>query len=138
MKNIHANILASQILENIENSHLKNIIKKYRLSYKINKNELSYYHDAFKQALKKKSELKDNNLKEQVDIRSALNINKALSNIYAPGKKRIMTKIFNHEPLSNTELKYYYRSIRPLILAILNENVQKYVRIIEATKKYHS
>jgi len=69
-------------------------------------------------------------------LRSTLNINKALSIIYSPGKQKIMEKIFNHEPLTNSELKYYYRSIRPLAQSILNEKLQDYLRIIESTKKY--
>lgn len=123
-------------LNDFDNSHLKEIIKKHNLNYTISKSEFSYYNDSFKEAIKNRKEIKEQDIKEQIDMRNKLNINKALSILYSPGKIKIMKKIFNHEPLTNTELKYYYRSIRPIILAILNENLQKYVRIIESTKKY--
>lgn len=121
--------------EGMDNKHLIEIIKKYGLKAEITKNEYSYYHESFKESKAKKPEEKL--LEEQIDIRGKLDTNKALSNIFSPGKIRIMDKIFNHEKLTNTELKYYYRSIRPLILSVLNENLQKYVRIIESVKKYH-
>ncbi len=124
--------------ENIEHSYLKKIIKDYTLPKNISKEEFSYYHSLFKDALKKKERKEEKDLTIQIELRGRLNLNKALSTIYSPGKRRIMEKIFNHEILTNTELKYYYRSIRPLILAILNETLQKYLRITESTKKYSS
>jgi len=125
------------IKEKIDHIYLKAIIKKYSLKQKISKNEFNYYYSSFLEFTKKKEEHKEEQFKEQIILRSELNLNRALTKIYAPGKLRIMEKIFKHEKLSNTELKYYYRSIRPLSLAILNENLQKYVRIIESTKKYY-
>lgn len=122
--------------ENIEHSHLKKIIRGYALPKNISRGEFSYYHTSFKNALRKREEKEEKDLTVQIDFRGKLNLNKALSTIYSPGKKRIMEKIFNHDILTDTELKYYYRSIRPLILAILNETLQKYLRIIESTKKY--
>lgn len=123
--------------ERIDNKYIKSMINKHKIKAKITKTEFKYYHDSFKEAIKKTEKPKEKFFEEQIKIRGKLDVNKALSNIFSPGKLRIMDKIFNHEPLTNTELKYYYRSIRPLILSILNENLQKYVRIIESVKKCH-
>jgi hypothetical protein len=117
------------------NFSILNIIKENNIQEKIEKNQFNYFYDSFKEFIKKKEESKKNLFEEQIKIRAKLNTNIALSTIFSPGKLRIMNKIFNHEALTNTELKYYYRSIRPLILTILNENLQKYVRIIESLKK---
>lgn len=132
-------IIADKIFisEGIDNKHIKSMIDEYKVKSEIEKTELEYYHDSFKEALKKIEKPEEKFFEEQVKIRGKLDTNKALSNIFSPGKLKIMEKIFNHEPLTNTELKYYYRSIRPLILSMLNENLQKYVRIIESVKKYH-
>ena len=124
------------IKEKENNSWLKEIIKKNYFKKKIKKNEWDYYYNSFREFKKNKETLTEEHFKEQINLRGKLNLNQALSKIYSPGKLKIMEKIFGHEKLSNTELKYYYRSIRPLILAILNENLQRYIRIIESTKKY--
>lgn len=120
-------------LEDIDNNHIKKIIKVFNIKVKIN--QFQYYYDSFKESIGNIKENKETVLEEQIKIREKLNTNKALLNIFSPGKIKIMDKIFNHEALTNSELKYYYRSIRPLILSILNENLQKYVRIIESIKK---
>ncbi len=120
----------------IDNEYLKDIINQDKLRCRIGKDEFKYYYDSFKESLKNSIAEEESKLEKDIKIRGTLNLNKALSTIYSPGKLRIMDKIFNHEKLSNSELKYYYRSIRPLILAILNENLQKYIRIIESSKKY--
>lgn len=124
--------------EGIDNKHLKTLIKEYKIRADVTKTELKYYHNSFKDAIRRTGKPEEKIFEEQVKIRGKLDTNKALSNIFSPGKLKIMDKIFNHEQLTNTELKYYYRSIRPLILSILNENLQKYVRIIESVKKYRS
>lgn len=125
------------IKEKIGNSHLKKIIQKYSLKQETPEEEFNYYYGSFQEFNKKAEVQREENLKEQIALRGKLNLNQALSEIFSPGKLRIMDKIFNHEILTNTEIKYYYKAVRPLILAILNENQQKYLRIIESTKKYY-
>ncbi|MBI2140683.1 hypothetical protein HYU14_07210 [Candidatus Woesearchaeota archaeon] len=122
--------------ENINSAHLKTIIKQQSLHKKIASKAISYYQKSFQESVSNRSRKEEASMVEQIRVRGILNLNQALANIYSPGKLRIMAKIFGHEPLTDTELKYYYRSIRPLILAILNEGMQKYLRIIESTKKY--
>ncbi|NQU78953.1 hypothetical protein HQ545_04255 [Candidatus Woesearchaeota archaeon] len=122
--------------EKLDNKNTKQIITDNKIKQRIPKESFEYYHAAFKDSMKRKEEQKEEQREEQLDIRNTLNINKSLSTIYAPGKLRIMNKIYNHEHLTNTELKYYYRSIRPFILSILNENLRKYIMIIESSKKY--
>ncbi len=124
------------ILEGIDNRHLTEMIKKNRIKEAIKEEEFRYHHGSFRDSLMRAKEEKEELLKEQIRIRGKLNLNKALSNIFSPGKIRIMEKIFNHERLTDTELKYYYRSIRPLDLAMLNDNLQRYILLIESTKKY--
>ncbi len=139
IKNFNKIILITNkifISEGVDNRHIKNIINKNKIKEKINKNEFQYHYDSFRDFIKNKEQDKEQFLEEQIKIRGKLNTNKALSKIFAPGKIRIMNKIFNHEKITNTELKYYYRSIRPLILSLLNETLRKYVSIIESTKKY--
>ncbi len=122
--------------EKISQIQLKLIIKQHSLKYKIPAEEFTYYYDNFKYFQKNKEGEKEKELIAQTDIRSKLNLNQSLATIFSPGKLRIMEKIFKRESLTNTELKYYYRSIRPLLQAILNENLHNYAQIIETTKKY--
>ena len=131
-------IITSEICKRkkINNLLLKNILKQYSLHQKIPKGDMEYYYTSFKESLRNQEKKEESGLIAQISIRGILNLNQALARIYSPGKLRIMNKIFNHEKLTNTELKYYYRAIRPLILSILNENMQKYLRLIESTKKY--
>ena len=119
--------------EGIDNSHLREAAN--RILLKINKKDIGYYHDSFKEYLKSREKSKEAALKEQITLRSKLNTNKALAEIFAPAKIRIMERIFRHEALTNTELKYYYRAIRPLIHAIANEDMRDYLKIVESVKK---
>lgn len=122
--------------EKIDNSRIKIMINKNHIKCAINKNEFEYYYDAFKQFIKKEEKLIEEHQQEQLSIRGNLTTNEALSRIFSPAKIRIMGKILAHEKLTNTELKYYYKAIRPLIHSISNENLQKYLNVVEETKKY--
>ena len=119
------------------------IFKREKIQKKLDKkgkyslDEFRYYYGSFKESITRKESIDEKELSESIKIRSKLNTNESLSKIFSPGKIKIMEKIFNHEKLSNTELKYYYRAIRPLIHAILNKNMQDYSRLVDSLKKYH-
>ncbi len=132
--------IANQIFskENIQSTYLNKIISVYKIKANNTNEEFQYYYSAFKDSNKNIQEKNEEYAIEQIKRRSILNRNLALSHIFSPGKQRIMEKIYNHEQLTNTELKYYYRAIRPLILSMFNDNLQKYIHIIESTKKYTS
>lgn len=59
----------------------------------------------------------------------------AIGTLFKPGKIKILSKIENNETLSKTEIMYYYRSIRPLILATQNLELQNYLKIVDSAKK---
>lgn len=122
-------------LEQIDDKHLKEIIRKYELKSKISKTELDYYYNSFKESMQNLERKKEEKLKKQIKLRTALTTNQALSEIFSPAKIRIMRNIFAHGTLTNTELKYYYRAIKPLISAISSKDMQNYLKLIESIKK---
>ena len=124
-------------LERLNNYDIQNTIDKYSIKEDIKNEEFRYYYDSFKDFTRKTTEIEDEKFKENIKLRGKLNINKSLSEIFSPAKLRIMEKIFQHEKLTNTELKYYYKAISPLIHAILNESMNQYLRIIDSSKKYY-
>ena len=124
-------------LERLNNYDIQNTIDKYSIKEDIKNEEFRYYYDSFKDFTRKTTEIEDEKFKENIKLRCKLNINKSLSEIFFPAKLRIMEKIFQHEKLTNTELKYYYKAISPLIRAILNESMDQYLRIIDSSKKYY-
>jgi hypothetical protein len=114
------------------------IFKKEGIPYNHLKGKMiksQYYYDRFKEAAIKAEEKEDKQIAKQIEFRSNLRKNESLEQIFAPAKMRIMEKIFNHERLTDTELKYYYRSIRPLIHSIMNSDMRDYLKIVETTKK---
>ena len=125
------------ILESMNNPDVQNAIGRHSIKEDIKDEEFAYYYDSFKDFSRKTADIEDERLRENIRLRGRLNINKSLSEIFSPAKRRIMEKIFQHEKLTNTELKYYYRAIRPLIHAILNESMGQYLRIIDSSKKYY-
>ena len=124
-------------LERLNNYDIQNAIDKYSIKEDIKNEEFRYYYDSFKDFTRKTTEIEDEKFKKNIKLRGKLNINKSLSKIFSPAKLRIMEKIFQHEKLTNTELKYYYKAISPLISAILNESMDQYLRIIDSSKKYY-
>ncbi|MBL7056596.1 hypothetical protein ISS07_06810 [Candidatus Woesearchaeota archaeon] len=125
------------ILGNMDNSNTQSLIYRNSIREEIRDEEFNYYYNYFKEFSKKSRDIEDKKLGENIKIRSKLNINRSLSEIFSPAKIRIMGKIFSHDKLTNTELKYYYKSIKPLIHAILNERMNQYLRIIDSSKKYY-
>ena len=125
------------ILENLNNYDIQNTINKYSMKEDIKDEEFRYYYDSFKDFSRRTTDIKDERFRENIKIRGKLDTNKSLSEIFSPAKRRIMEKIFQHEKLTNTELKYYYKAVRPLIHAILNESMDQYLRIIDSSKKYY-
>ncbi len=118
--------------EKIINNKLIEYIKKQKIKDKIKPNELNYYYENFREFTRKK----DSEINQEIQLRTQANLNKSLSVIFSEGKIRILKKILNHEELTNSELKYYYRGIKPLITTILDLELQNYLRVIEKTKKY--
>jgi len=124
------------ILESLNNYDIQNTLNKYPIREGIKDEEFKYYYDSFKDFSRRTADTEDERFGENIKLRGKLNINKSLSEIFSPAKRRIMEKIFQHEKLTNTELKYYYKAISPLIHAILNESMNQYLRIIDSSKKY--
>lgn len=112
----------------------RDIIKKIP-KISINKQTIDTYYHHIIDSFKRLKVIKEEEIKRDIDIISKFNTTDAMRKIFSDGKIRILNKIYNHEKLTKTELEYYYRSISPLCKAILNENLRKYCKIIETTKK---
>ncbi|MDO8517067.1 MAG: hypothetical protein Q7S33_02985 [Nanoarchaeota archaeon] len=120
--------------ERIENK-LLDIIKQKRIKSKFSQQEFNEFYDLFKESNLRVNRNEEKIIEKQSKLRLNLDLNKSLSILFSPAKIKIMKKIFNHEKLTNTELKYYYRSISNINKAVLNIGLQNYSRVIEMTKK---
>ena len=129
---ISEKIYKQELIEN----NLKRIIKENSIKTKFKDNEFNNFYSAFKEAQLNAEKSEQKILEKQAKLRLNLNLNKDLKNLFSPAKIRIMEKIFNHEKLSNTELKYFYKAISNINKSVLNPTLQDYLRIIEMTKKY--
>ncbi len=141
IKNFNKIIIISNNIykkEGINNEFIQSIINKHNIKSIYSKKEYEYFHSEFEESIKESEKYSEKRLAKQIELRSTLNTNKSLEIIFSPAKIRIINKIFSHIPLTNTELKYYYRAIRPISRAILNDNLQKYLLITESNKKYTS
>lgn|SRR3989338_7146155 len=116
-------------------NNLKRLIKENNIKEIFSKDEFQKFYDAFKESQLNKDKDQQGTIENQSKLRLNLDLNKDLKNLFSPAKIRIMNKIFNHEKLTNTELKYYYKAISNIDKAVLNPAMQNYLRIIEITKK---
>src|SRR3989339_224881 len=120
--------------ESIPNT-LNEIIKKNKIKIPFSSNEFDDFYTSFKESNLNKEQSEQKIIEKQSRLRLNLNLNKDLKTLFSPAKIRIMEKIFNHNKLTNTELKYYYRAISNIDKAVLSPQLQDYLRIIETTKK---
>jgi hypothetical protein len=121
-------------IEKIKNK-LKEIINKNRLKADFSKSEFERYYNSFKESKLNQDRSEQKAIEKQSKLRLNLDLNKSLNILFSPAKIKIMEKIFNHEPLTNTELKYYYRSVSNINKAVLTPALADYLRIIEITRK---
>ena len=127
--------------EKIENN-LKEIIKENNIDSFFQKKEkkeiekeFDNFYSVFKEAKLEESNKGQKMIEKQSKLRLNLDLNKSLKTLFSPAKIRIMEKIFNHQLLTNTELKYYYKAISNINKSVLNPGVEDYLRIIELSKK---
>ncbi|MEK6885597.1 MAG: hypothetical protein AABX17_01370 [Nanoarchaeota archaeon] len=121
--------------EKIENN-LKLIMLEKKINSKFSEAEFKNYYDSFKESRLNQGGNEQEIIEKQSKLRLNLDLNKSLQVLFSPAKIRIMEKIFNHEKLTNTELKYYYRSISNINKAVLTPALSDYLRIIEISKKF--
>ncbi|MEK6850151.1 MAG: hypothetical protein AABX85_01100 [Nanoarchaeota archaeon] len=120
--------------EDIDNL-LSFVIKKNKILGDYPKNEFKEYYSHFKDSRTNIDEKEKIIIKKQLKLRLNLDLNKSLKVLFSPAKIRIMNKIFNHHKLTNTELKYYYKSISNINKSVLNEDLRNYLKIIQIAKK---
>jgi hypothetical protein len=137
IKQLNKFILISEKIYKKENvqSDLNRIIKENKIKSLYPKTEFDNTYDLFKEARLKSNQTEQNLIEKQAKLRLNLDLNKSLAILFSPAKIKIMEKIFNHEKLTNTELKYYYKAISNIDKAVLTPALQDYLKIIEITKK---
>lgn len=120
--------------EKIENK-LERLIRENKIKGKVGLKDFERFYESFNETRLNIGKIEQESVRKQSNLRLNLNLNKDLQTLFSPAKIRIMNKIFNHEKLTNTELKYYYRAISNINKAVLNPELQNYLRIIEISKK---
>jgi hypothetical protein len=140
LKEFNKIILISKKIYNVEgvSNNLIEIINKTKINGKFSDSEFKEYYDSFKESVLSSLKEEQKTIEKQSKLRLNLDFNKSLQILFSPAKIRIMKKIFNHEAITNTELKYYYRSISNINKAVLNLSLQDYLRIVEITRKISS
>ena len=131
-------ILISEALYKKE--HIKNmlgeVIRKKNIHAKFSEEQFEEFYSSFKEARLAKNQEEQKSIEKQSRLRLNLDLNNSLRVLFSPAKIRILNKIFNHELLTNTELKYYYRAISNINKSVLNVSLQSYLRVIEMSKKH--
>jgi len=117
-------------------SNLDEIIKNNKIKAYFSKEEFEDYYSNFKETKIQTETSSQKIIEKQSKLRLNLDLNKSLKTLFSPAKIKIIEKIFNHEKLTNSELKYYYRSISNINKAVLNPSLQDYLRLIEISKKF--
>ncbi|MCX6746647.1 MAG: hypothetical protein NTU63_00760 [Candidatus Pacearchaeota archaeon] len=137
IKRFNKFLLISEKIYNKENlqNDLKEIIKENKIKASFSKEEFDNSYDSFKEAQPKRNQAEQKIIEKQTKLRLNLDLNKSLGVLFSPAKIKIMEKIFNHEKLTNTELKYYYKAISNINRSVLNPSLQDYLKIIELAKK---
>lgn len=120
--------------ENIKNN-LQEIISQNKIKGKFSKQEFEEYYISFKESTSVFEKAEQENIEKQSKLRINIDLNKNLQTLFSPAKIRILKKIFNHEILTNTELKYYYKSISNINRSVLNPALQNYLKVVEMAKK---
>lgn len=120
--------------EDVDNK-LSQLIKQEKITSSFSNTEFDEYYSSFKESLLNQTRTEQKTIEKQSKLRLNLDLNKTLEVLFSPAKIRIMKKIFNHEKLTNTELKYYYKAISNINKSVLNPSLQDYLRIIEITRK---
>jgi len=131
-------ILISQKIyrkENLKNS-LREMIAENKVRSGFSEAEFKEYYASFRESQLNQSGKEQRIIEKQSKLRLNLDLNKSLRVLFSPAKIRIMEKIFNHKKLTNTELKYYYRSISNINKAVLTPALSDYLRIIEISRKF--
>jgi len=116
-------------------TNLGGIIKQNNIKEKFLDSEFNEFYSSFKESLLNQDRKEQRIIEKQSKLRLNLDLNKDIETLFSPAKIRIMKSIFNHEKLTNTELKYYYRAISKINKAVLSPGLQDYLRMIEISKK---
>ena len=128
---ISAKIFAKERVEN----EVVHTINENKIKSQYSNDEFSEYYDSYKESKINTSKEEQKIIEKQSKLRINLDLNRSLEILFSPAKIRILKKIFDHEKLTNTELKYYYKSISNINKSVLNRAVQDYLRVIEISKK---
>lgn len=132
IKEFHKAILIANKLS--PNEKLTQLIKQENIQNVSFEKDYSYYKDRYEESIRIRDKTESGKLDLKTELRTNIDTTQALRILFKPGKLKILNKIFIHEELSKTETNYYYRSIKPIINAVMTPNLHKYLLIINKIK----